>query len=96
MLPLSVPDNRRRSPPCSRAGSSIGFLGATISLPCHPALSGALVGILVSMPDALITKAYAPIMITGVLFGALAGWIAGRWGKPCTPGCTARRWIWVR
>jgi hypothetical protein len=42
--------------------------------------SGVLVGVLTSLPDALITKAYAPIMITGVLFGAAAGWIVGRWG----------------
>jgi hypothetical protein len=45
-----------------------------------PILSGVLVGMLTSLPDAIITKAYAPIMVTGVLFGALAGWIVGRWG----------------
>lgn len=44
-----------------------------------PILSGILVGILTSLPDAIITKAYAPIMLTGILFGAIAGWIVGRW-----------------
>jgi hypothetical protein len=38
-----------------------------------------LVGILTSLPDAIITGAYAPIMITGVVFGAIGGWIVGRW-----------------
>jgi len=33
-----------------------------------------------SLPDALITKAYVPIMVTGVIFGAIAGWIVGRFG----------------
>jgi uncharacterized membrane protein len=45
-----------------------------------PILSGVVVGVLTSLPDAMITKAYAPIMITGVIFGAIAGWIVGRWG----------------
>jgi hypothetical protein len=31
------------------------------------------------MPDAIITNAAVPIMVTGVLFGAIAGWIVGRW-----------------
>ena len=44
-----------------------------------PILAGVLVGILTSVPDAIITKAYVPIMATGVVFGAIAGWIVGRW-----------------
>ena len=32
-----------------------------------------VVGILTSVPDAIITKAYAPILITGTVFGAIAG-----------------------
>ena len=30
----------------------------------------------------LLTKAYAPILITGVVFGAIAGWVVGRWAGP--------------
>jgi hypothetical protein len=45
-------------------------------------LAGIVVGLLTSLPDAIITKAYAPILITGVVLGALAGWIVGRWGAP--------------
>ena len=41
-----------------------------------------LVGLLVSLPDAIVTKAYAPILVVGLLFGAIGGWIAGRWGSP--------------
>jgi hypothetical protein len=42
-------------------------------------LASVLVGILTSLPDAIITKAYIPIMATGIVFGAIAGWIVGRW-----------------
>ena len=42
------------------------------------------IGILTSLPDAIITRAYVPIMSTGVLFGAIAGWIVGRWGLALT------------
>jgi len=41
-----------------------------------------LVGDLTSIPEAIVTKAYAPILVTGVLFGAIAGWAVGRWAGP--------------
>jgi len=40
------------------------------------------VGLLTSIPDAIVTKAFAPILATGVIFGAVAGWIVGRWAAP--------------
>jgi hypothetical protein len=47
-----------------------------------PVASGVPVGVLTSIPDAIVTKAYAPILITGVVFGAIAGWVVGRWARP--------------
>jgi hypothetical protein len=47
-----------------------------------PIAACVLVGLLTSIPDAIVTKAYAPILITGVIFGAVAGWIVGRWAAP--------------
>jgi hypothetical protein len=38
---------------------------------------GALVGLLISLPDAIVTKAYAPILIVGAAGGALIGWLVG-------------------
>ena len=58
---------------------AIGFLAVNIRLPVGAIIGGAIVGLLVSLPDAIITKAYAPILITGVVFGALAGWAARTW-----------------
>jgi len=80
MLPLSFPDKRAALLGAFCARFALGFFAATVRLPMSPIASGVLVGVLTSLPDALITKAYAPIMITGVLFGAAAGWIVGRWG----------------
>jgi hypothetical protein len=34
--------------------------------------------LLISLPDAVITKAYAPIIATGMAGGAILGWVAGR------------------
>jgi hypothetical protein len=52
---------------------AIGFLGANTNLPIHPAISGALIGLLISLPDAFALKAYAGILGTGIIFGALTG-----------------------
>jgi hypothetical protein len=82
MLPLSFPDRRAALLGAFCARFALGFFAATVRLPWSPVATGILVGVLTSLPDAIITKAYAPIMLTGVVFGAIAGWIVGRWAKP--------------
>jgi hypothetical protein len=79
MLPLSFPDKRAAllGAFCSRF--ALGFFAATVQLPLSPVVAGVLVGVLTSLPDAVITKTYGPIMATGVIFGAIAGWIVRRW-----------------
>ena len=57
-----------------------GFLAANVNLRLHRVLAGALVGVLISLPDAFALKAYATILGTGILLGALAGWVAKSWG----------------
>lgn len=79
MLPLSFPDKRAALLGAFCARFALGFFSAVVTLPLNPVLTGLLVGVLTSLPDAIITKAYAPIMITGVIFGAIAGWTVGRW-----------------
>ncbi len=80
MLPLSFPDKRAALLGAFFARFALGFFAATIRLPMTPIVSGVLVAVLTSLPDAIITKAYVPIMITGVVFGVIAGWVVGRWG----------------
>ena len=78
MLPLSFPDKRAALLGAFCARFALGFFSATVRLPVPPVAAGVLVGLVTSLPDAIITKAYVPIMATGVIFGAVAGWIVGR------------------
>jgi predicted outer membrane lipoprotein len=58
---------------------AIGVLSANVTLPMHPALTGAVVGLLISLPDAFALHSYAGIIGTGLIFGALGGWVAKAW-----------------
>jgi hypothetical protein len=82
MLPLSFPDKRAALLGAFCARFALGFFAATVHLPWSPLVTGILVGVLTSLPDAIITKSYVPIMVTGVVFGAVAGWIVGRSAQP--------------
>ena len=73
MLPLSFPDKRAALIGAFCARFALGFFAATVRLAWSPVVTGILVGVLTSLPDAIITKAYAPILVTGVVFGAIAG-----------------------
>ena len=76
MLPMSFPDKRRALLGAFSSRFAIGFLAPLVSLPLHGAVIGAIVGFLVSLPDAIVTKAYAPIIGIGMVGGALIGWLA--------------------
>lgn len=76
MLPMSFPDKRTALLGAFASRFAIGFLIPLVSLPIHVAAKGALVGFLISLPDALVTKAYAPILVVGVVGGALVGVVA--------------------
>ena len=59
---------------------AIGFLAANVGFRVHPAVAGAIVGILISLPDAFALKSYPGILGTGLLFGALTGFATKLWG----------------
>ena len=80
MLPLSFPDRRAALAGAFCARFALGFFAATVRLPLPPIVSGIVVGLLTSAPDAIITKAYAPILVSGLVFGAAAGWVVARFG----------------
>jgi hypothetical protein len=66
MLPTRLSDE-----PTALAGAffdrfAIGFLAVNVTLAMCPALASAVVGLLISIPDAIVTKAYAPVIVTGV------------------------------
>jgi membrane protein DedA with SNARE-associated domain len=81
MLPLSFPDKRAALLGAFCARFALGFFASTVRIPLPPIATGMLVGVLTSLPDAIITNAAVPIMVTGVVFGAIAGWIVGRWAR---------------
>ena len=65
-----------------RSRLAVGVLAATTQLPLPAWARGLVVGLLVSIPDAIITKAYAPILAAGAIGGTLIGWAAGKWARP--------------
>lgn len=88
MIPLQFPDKRAALTGAFLSRLAIGILiGAAIGSPqlvrqnAKAWIVGLVIGLLVSAPDAVITKAYAPILGIGAVGGALIGWIVGRFGS---------------
>lgn len=80
MIPLKFDDRRKRSE--AMAGAFIdrfmlGFLIPNIDLGMNPAITGGLLGLGLSLPSAIITRAYAPIIGIGVAGGIIIGFITG-------------------
>ena len=79
MLPLSFPDKRTALAAAFASRFAIGFVIANIQLPWPGWVSGLLLGVLLSLPDALVTKSYAPILAMGGLGGLLIGGLINGW-----------------
>jgi len=79
MLPMDFPDRKAALIGAFLSRFAIGFLIPLVKLPLPGWAIGALVGVLISLPDAVITKSYAPILATGLIGGLVIGWAAGRW-----------------
>ena len=78
MLPMDFSDKKTALLGAFASRFAIGFLIPLVKMPVPAVAIGALVGLLISLPDAIITKAYAPILATGIIGGAIIGWAAGR------------------
>ena len=78
MLPLDFPDKRTALLGAFASRFAIGFLIPLVKLPLPAVAAGALIGLLISLPDAIITKAYVPVLATGIIGGAIIGWAAAR------------------
>jgi hypothetical protein len=81
MLPMDFPDKHAAllGAFLNRFGVGVVIGAAGLRLPGWA--QGMVFGLLLSVPDAIITKAYAPIIILGVIGGAMIGYIVHRWGK---------------
>lgn len=78
MVPLQLPDKKTAMLGAFLSRFAIGFLIPLCKLPAPMIATGLIVGLLISLPDAVITKAYAPILIVGAIGGSIIGWLAGR------------------
>lgn len=81
MIPLSFEDRAAAMSGAFVSRFAIGFLIGASKLPLPDWACGLIIGILISLPDAIITKAYAPILISGAIGGTIIGTIIGRWGR---------------
>ncbi len=81
MLPMSFPDKRAAILGAFINRFAIGFVIGAIRLPWPGWAVGLLIGILLSLPDAIITKAAAPILGLGALGGLIIGFVVGRFGR---------------
>ena len=71
MMPLSFPDKRAALLGALINRFAIGFVVVNIDLPVPFWVKGILVGLILSLPDAIITKSYLPILGTGIVGGLL-------------------------
>ena len=85
MIPLAFPDKRAALLGAFLNRLAIGVvIGAAVGSPQLDALRlppwtiGLVAGLLLSAADAVITKAYVPILVLGALGGAVIGWLVGR------------------
>ena len=78
MIPMTFSDKKTAMLAAFASRFAIGFLIGVTRMPLPGWARGALIGLLVSVPDAIVTKAYAPILASGVIGGAIIGAFAGR------------------
>lgn len=78
MISLKFEDKRKMFEAMSGAFVDrfmIGFLIPNVDLGVHTAVTGILLGLGLSLPSAIITRAYAPIIGIGVVGGIIIGFI---------------------
>ena len=73
MLPMSFPDKRAALLGAFFNRFAIGFVIVLIDIRCSGWLIGLTIGILLSLPPAIITKTFAPILGIGAVGGVIIG-----------------------
>jgi hypothetical protein len=79
MLPMQFPDKTTALLAAFISRFGIGLVIGCVELPWPGWIIGVVFGLLLSVPSALITKAYAPIIIIGTLGGLIIGGILHGW-----------------
>jgi len=79
MLPMSFPDKRSALLGAFADRFSIGLVIGCIQLPWPGWALGLFFGLLLSLPSAIVTKAYAPILVIGGIGGLVIGGLIHGW-----------------
>ena len=80
MLPMSFPDKTTALLGAFTSRFAIGFVIGCVHLPAWPGWAvGLLLGVLISLPDAIITHKYAPILVLGGIGGLIIGGLIHGW-----------------
>src|SRR5436190_21876378 len=77
MLPLAFPDKRVALTAAFVDRFAIGFVVGVVSLPWPSWAVGLVIGLLLSAPSAIITKAWKPILVVGAAGGLIIGVMRG-------------------
>ena len=80
MLPMGFPDKNVAISAAFIARFGIGFAIGAARLPWPGWSVGLIFGLLLSIPDAIITKAYAPMVGIGIVGGTIIGIVVARFG----------------
>ena len=78
MLPMRFPDKATALLGAFADRFAVGFLIPLVSLPAPGWERGVIVGLLISLPSAIVSKAYVPVLMIGALGGGTIGWLAAR------------------
>lgn len=81
MIPLEFADKKAALAGAFINRFGIGFVIGAARLPVPAWVSGIVFGVLLSLADAIITKAYALILILGAVGGLIISLIVDKWGK---------------
>jgi hypothetical protein len=80
MIPMSFPDKRAALLAAFINRFAIGFVIGCVNVPGWPGWAvGLLFALLLSIPAALISKAYVPILVIGSIGGVVIGGIIHGW-----------------
>jgi hypothetical protein len=81
MLPMQFPDKRAALLGAFFNRLAIGVMIGFMDPGRTGWATGLFTGLLLSLPDAIITKAYAPILVIGTAGGGIIGWIVHAFGR---------------
>ena len=80
MIPMEFEDKRAALLGAFLNRFGVGFVIGAVRLPIPGWATGLLIGLLLSLPDAVITKAYIPIIGLGLIGGLIIEVVVERWG----------------